>query len=151
MISAHLQLYAAATNLKEPVKLVDAHLVTVPVWTEETVTYATQPAWTADPVATTAVYGPGLWYTWDVTASLRQQQGTTSAISYLTRLRGPLEGDEEEVVFASRDFEGFDPRLVVTYTVEPGIAWWVWALGAMSAVLVAGLAFVGGRLVTKRS
>ena len=144
--SAHLQLLATGANLDQAVRLVDVHLVEGQ-WSEGEVTFNTRPPWGVTPIATGAVYGDGVWYSWDVTGSVVSQQDK-GEVSYSLGLRTLEEGKEEVVVFAARESGRNIPRLLVTFTIEPsGIAWWVWAASIGGAAV---LAFVIGWWLSRR-
>lgn len=134
--SAHLQLLATRADLDQPARLVDVHLAEGQ-WSEEEVTFNTRPSWGVTPIATGAVYGAGVWYSWDVTGSVVSKQDE-GEVSFSLGMRSLEEELEEQVVFAARESGRNIPRLLVTFTIEPsGIAWWVWAAGIGGAAVVA--------------
>jgi hypothetical protein len=147
--SVTLQLFALRTDLAQPARLVDVSLVNGP-WAQEEVTFNNRPPWGATPIATTAVYGAGGWYSWDVTASVLREKEAGS-VSYAVGLRTVEERKEEQVVFASSKAARDGPRLLITYAADNSmIAWW-WPVISAGAVAVALLAlWLGGRLFARR-
>ena len=144
--SATLQLFALRTDLAQPSRLIDLSLVRGP-WTEKEVTFNARPPWDANPIATTAVYGPERWYSWDVTQTVGrlEKRGT---VSYALGLRTVEEKKEEQVLFVSHEGGRSAPRLVVTYTPRPsGIGWYPWAGGIAGAAVIA---FVVGWWLARR-
>ena len=146
VISAHLQLFATRTDLAQPVRLLDVQLVEGP-WDEKEVTFNKRPPWGANAAATAAVYGAGLWYSWDVTSSV-VQKAKEGTVSYALGLRTLEEKKEEQVVFSSRETGRNGPRLIVTYSAPPSsIPWYIWLIGIAVA---AALAFVVGWWLARR-
>ncbi len=72
------------TSLAKAVRLVDVSLVDG-TWDPATVTYNTRPTWGGSAIATCAVYGAGVWYSWDVSASVLQK-AKDGEVSYVTGL-----------------------------------------------------------------
>ncbi|MEE9202005.1 MAG: DNRLRE domain-containing protein [Dehalococcoidia bacterium] len=137
LTSAHLQVFALRADLAQVVRLVDVHLVDGQ-WSEAQVTYNTRPAWGVNPIATSAVYGAGVWYSWDVTGSVvgKAKEG---AVSYVVGLRGMEEEKEEQLVFAAREGGRNAPRLMVTYAAPTSIPWYIWAAAIGVAAVFAFL------------
>ncbi|MBI2171749.1 MAG: DNRLRE domain-containing protein [Chloroflexi bacterium] len=134
--SATLQLAAARADLTQPVRLVDVSETTGD-WTQKDVTYNKKPTWGPDALATTAVYGAGVVYSWDVSGSVIKG-AKAGKVSYIIGLRAVEDGKEEQVVFASRETGGVGPRLVVTYRTESLWGkWYVWAGGVAGAAVIA--------------
>ncbi len=148
--SAILQMYALRADLAQPARLVDVSPVEGD-WDGKSVTYNNRPAWSGNPIATTALYGGGVWYSWDVTPSL---QGRTDNISYVLGLRTVEEKKGEQVLFASQNAGvSVAPRLIVTYAVPETVVpvWSVPAAGvAVAVVAVLALLFVPRLLKTRQ-
>ena len=144
--SASLQLMCSGANLNAPARLVDVTLVDG-TWSEADVTFTSRPAWGNNVLATTVVYGPGVWYNWDVSAGVASKV-KDSAVSFVTGLRTMEEGKQEQVLFVSHQVSGLGPRLLVTY-VEPPFALplWVWIV---IIVAVAVIVFFIALAVSKR-
>ena len=148
--SAFVQFFARQVNLTELARLVDVHLVRDP-WSEADVTYDTRPAWDPVPIATSAIYGAGGWYSWNVTGSVISAV-RTGEISFAAALRTAVEEAEEQVVFVSKDALDKAPRLMVTY--EPGssgLDWWWWIVVGGGAVALSGGTFYAGRFLRRRA
>lgn len=148
--SAHLQLFGIGATLTQPARLVDVHAVSEGDWTEGELTFLNRPTWTQNPVATTAVYGPGVWYSWDVSGSVIRESQRAEKISFVTGLRAIDDKKEELVLFASREVGRNAPRLIVTYDEKAAFPLYLWAGGLGGLAAVAVLAFLGGRLQTGR-
>lgn len=148
--SAHLQLFSIGATLAQPARLVDVHAVTEGEWSEGEVNFTNRPSWTQNPVATTAVYGPGVWYSWDVSGNVIRQAARANTIGFVTGLRAIEDKKEELVLFASREVGRNAPRLVVTYEAGGGFPWYLWVGGAGAVVVIAAAAFLGGRLQVRR-
>ena len=146
--SVSLQAYSIRANLIQPTRLVDVALV-VDDWSESQVTYNSRPGWNATPIATNAVFGANRWYSWDVTAAVKAATRSESlpSVSFIMGLRSSQLEQEEQVVFAAKETGQNIPRLVVTYSYELVIAWWIWAIGIGVAAL---LAFIIGVWVSRR-
>lgn len=150
--SVSLQAYGLRSDLTQPARLVDAAIVQDD-WAEEQVTYNTRPAWGTSATATSAVFGPNRWYSWDVTAdvaalTIPSQSAQPTTASFVLILRASQDGDEEQVLFVSKEAGQNAPRLVVTYNYQLVVEWWVWATGIGVAAL---LAFIIGILVSRRT
>lgn len=143
--SATLQLFALRADLNQPARLVDLSLVTGP-WEEKEATFNKRPPFTANPIATAAVYGGSRWYSWDVTESVVRPK-EAGAVSYALGLRIVEEKKEEQVIFVSREAGDRGPRLVITYTTPPSSRWYFWVGGIVGAAL---LAFLGGGWLARR-
>lgn len=148
--SATLQLFALRADLAQPARLVDVHLVDGE-WTEQEVTFNKRPSWAANPIATGAIYGGGVWYSWDVSGSVDRKR-KEGAVSYALGLRALEEKKEENVAFATREAGRNAPRLIVTYTESPStVPWYIWvAVIAAVAVAAAVVAFVVGWRFSRR-
>jgi hypothetical protein len=144
--SASLQLFAQRADLLQPVRLVDVSIADGP-WTESDVTFSKLPQIANPPLASAAVYGANVWYTWDVTpAAVRKNADGT--ISYAVGLRTLETKGEEQVVFASSSAGRNAPRLLVTMApVAPSIPPYVIAVGIALAALIA---FGGGLLLGRQ-
>lgn len=142
--SATLQLFSLRADLAQPARLVDVHLVDG-AWTEREVTFNNRPSWAANPIATGAVYGGGVWYSWDVSGSVERKR-REGAVSYALGLRAVEEKKEENVAFATREAGRNAPRLIVTYTeASSTFPWYIWvAIIAAAVAVAAALAFVVG-------
>lgn len=114
--SAILQMYALRADLAQPARLVDVSAVDGD-WNETEITFNNKPNWSGNPIATTALYGGGVWYSWDVTPTLNNR-GENNSVSYVLGLRTVEEKKGEQVLFASHNAGNrVAPRLVVTYAV----------------------------------
>lgn len=146
--SAHLQTFALRADLTQPVRLVDVHLIDGP-WSEAEVTFNKRPPWEVTPIATGAVYGAGVWYSWDVTGSV-VRKAREGEVSYAVGLRTLEEKNDEQVLFASREGGGNAPRLLVTYKPPPAaVPWYFWVTGIVVAAMLAFI--VGWRLARRRA
>jgi len=67
--SATLQMFVTSDTLSEPARLVDISLVT-DKFDPKTVNFNNKPNWSATGIASSVVYGAGVWSSWDVTASV---------------------------------------------------------------------------------
>ena len=118
LLSVHAQLFVVQTVFNEAVRLVDLHMVVEGEWSEDMVAFTNRPGWTPEPVATAAVYGPGLWYSWDITAPVLQLMESSPVISFATGLRTTVVGAQEEVIFAAKEAATEvgtrQPRLMIT-------------------------------------
>jgi len=146
--SATLQMYATRADITKAVRLVDVSQITG-TWDPATVTYNTKPDWGASAVATCGVYGAGVWYSWDVGASVAQQV-KSGEVSYVTGLNTMDDKSTEQVLFASQQVTAAAPRLLVTYTTSNTsiVPWWIWVAGI---VIIAIIAFFLGLWITRRS
>ncbi len=111
-------------------------------------TYNTKPNWGTVPVATTAIYGAGVWYSWDVTTAAQSiVKAQDLNLSFAIGLHNMDDKMAEEVLFASRDAASNGPQLVVTYTTKPAsVPWYGWAIGGGLVVV----AFLVGMFLTMR-
>ena len=148
--SAHLQLFSTGATLRQPARLVDVHLIASDVWSQNTVSYNSRPAWDPAPVATTAVYGPGVWYSWDVTGSVLSRVDRSDSVSFTVALRSVEDKSEEQVLFASREVEANAPRLLVTYDAPGGVRWYYIAIGIGGALILVLIAYWLGRRMSRR-
>lgn len=144
--SATLQLYAQRADITQPVRLVDVSAVQGD-WDEASLTFSNKPNWSSTPIATAAVYGGGVWYSWDVTSTVAGAAG--QKLSYVFGLRTLEDGKAEQVLFASREASGPNaPRLVVTYASSSGgTSTWKVAGGA---TLATALVLIGAYLLLTR-
>ncbi len=134
--SASLQLMCSGANLNAPARLVDVSLVDG-TWDESTVTFNNRPAWGNNVLATTVVYGPGVWYNWDVSAAVASKV-KDSEVSFVTGLRTMEEGKQEQVLFVAHQVAGLGPRLLVTYVEPPfTLPIWVWIIAIVVVALIA--------------
>jgi len=148
--SAHLQMYSTATTLRPPARLVDVHAVSDDSWSESTVTYNTRPSWDVNPLASTAVYGPSVWYSWDVTSSVQARARSSGVASFVVGLRAIDDNFEEQVIFAARESGDNGPRLLVTYEPTGGIPAMYLAAGGAGVLVLLIAAYFAGRVVARR-
>ena len=141
--SASLQLFAQRADLMQPVRLVDVSVAQGP-WTESDVTFNKLPQITNPPLASAAIYGANVWYSWDVTPAAVAKT-TDGTVSYAIGLRTLETKGEEQVVFASTSAGRNAPRLLVT--MAPAAASIPPYMVAAGIVLAALLAFGGGLLL----
>ena len=150
--SATLQMYATRTDLAKAVRLVDVSLVDASsAWDAATVTYNTRPTWSASSVATAAVYGAGVWYSWDVTPSIIQSAKTGTA-SFVAGLNAMDDKTEEQALFSSAQAaNGTAPRILVTYNSANAstFPWWIWVIAIVVVAIIAF--FVGWLLMRARA
>jgi len=144
--SAHLQLFAVRADLTQPVRLVDVSLAEGP-WAEANANFKDLPQLSTPPLASAAIYGANVWYSWDVTpAAVRKARD--GEVSYAVGLRTLETKGEEQVVFAAREAGRNAPRLVMTLApVPPTVPPWAVPVGI---VVVAALAFGVGILLGRR-
>jgi hypothetical protein len=144
--SAHLQLFATRADLLQPARLVDVSLAEG-AWTEMDANFKNLPQVSTPPLASAAVYGANVWYSWDVTpAAIRKLRDGT--VTFAIGLRTLESRGEEQVIFASREAGRNAPRLVVTAApATPAIPLIAWPIGI---VVAAVLAFGAGILVARR-
>lgn len=116
--SAHLQMFATRADLVEPVRLVDVS-VAEGDWTEGTVAFNSIPQVQVPPLATTAVYGANVWYSWDISQGITRKAAQGEPLTLAIGLRTLQDKAEEQVVFASREVGRTAPRLVVTFPAAP--------------------------------
>lgn len=137
--SATLQMYATRTDFAKAIRLVDISVVDG-TWEPGLVTYNSKPTWSGSAIATAAVYGAGVWYSWDVSNSVIQK-AETGEISYVTGLNAMDDKTEEQVLFASQQAGDTAPRLLVTYTSNNSsfLPWWMWLI---IVVVVAVIVFI---------
>jgi len=148
--SSHLQLYASRTSLKPQPRLVDVYLVEG-TWSESAVTYNSRPPWGVNPIATTAVYGPNTWYSWDVTSAVAATAKRDGYVSFAYSLRDVDAQSEEQILFAARELGANGPRLIVTYDTPPGLPVDVILGGVAGALLLVVVAFLLGRYLARHS
>jgi hypothetical protein len=145
--SATLQMYVTGDTLSQAARLVDISLVT-DTWDASKVTFKTKPTWGTNSIASSVVYGVGIWSSWDVTGSVVSgvKNGT---VSYAAGLDTMVDKSQEQVLYASDNVAAAAPRLIVTYTSSTNsmLPWWVWVAGI---VIIAIIAFFGGWMITKR-
>ncbi|MBI4494045.1 MAG: DNRLRE domain-containing protein [Chloroflexi bacterium] len=149
--SAHLQLFALRADLAQPARLLDVSLVEGE-WSEHQVGFNKLPPVNTTPLATSAIYGANLWYSWDVTYHVTRKLRDGS-VSFILGLRTLENNQEEQVVFASREAGHSAPRLVVTYLVTPpALQLPLILVGGVAAALIGTLCglFVGGRSAARR-
>jgi hypothetical protein len=144
--SAHLQLFAARADLVQPVRLVDVSLAEGP-WTEADASFKSLPQLSTPPLASSAIYGANVWYSWDVTPAVvrKVRDGNMTLAIGLRSLEAK---GEEQVVFAAREAGRNAPRLVLT--LAPAASALPMTLLPVAAVVVAVLAFAGGILLGRR-
>jgi hypothetical protein len=144
--SAHLQLFALRADLLQPARLVDVSLAEGP-WTEGDASFKSLPQLSTPALASAAVYGANVWYSWDVTSAVVRKQRDGS-VAYAIGLRSLEARGEEQVVFAAREAGRNSPRLVVTLAPAGSpIPVYVLPLGVGVAALAA---FAGGMLMGRR-
>lgn len=144
--SAHLQLFAARADLVQPVRLVDVSLAEGP-WTEGEASFKSLPQLSTPPLASSAVYGANVWYSWDVTPAV-VRKARDGNMTLAIGLRSLEAKGEEQVVFAAREAGRNAPRLVMT--LAPAVSPLPMTLLPVAAVIVVILAFVGGLLLGQR-
>jgi hypothetical protein len=144
--TAHLQMFAVRADLLQPVRLVDVSVAEGP-WAEGDANFKAMPQLTTPPLASAAVYGANVWYSWDVTpAVVRWAQNGN--VAYAVGLRSLEQKGEEQVVFAAHEAGRNAPRLVVTLApAAPAIPLVAVPIGIVAAAL---LAFAGGIFVARR-
>jgi hypothetical protein len=144
--SAHLQLFATRADLLQPVRMVDVSLADGP-WTQADVTFNSLPQISNPPLASAAVYGANVWYSWDVTPAVIRKVKDGN-VAYAIGLRTLETKGEEQVVFASSSAGRNAPRLLMTMTpVAASIPLYALPVGIVAAAL---LAFAGGLLLGRR-
>ncbi len=144
--SAQLQMFSTGTTLTQPARLVDVNLITNGDWKQSDVTYNARPTWAPSAIATTAVYGPGVWYSWDVSGAVMAQAKKGGPLSLVVGLRAIDDKSEEQVLFASTETGQNMPRLIVEYAPSGFQLTWYYIAGAgVVLVLFAGAAFFVGR------
>lgn len=148
--SATLQLFALRADLSEPARLVDVHMVDGH-WTEQEVTYNLRPPWAVNPVATSVIYGDGVWYSWDVSGSVERKR-KEGGLSYALGLRVVEEEKEESVAFVTKEAGRNAPRLIVTYSGSSAIfPVYVWIGAIVAAAVVAlGIGWFLSRWLARR-
>ena len=146
--SATLQMYVTSATLTQAARLVDISLVTG-TWDASKVTYKTKPSWASNSIASSVVYGTGVWSSWDVSGSVASavKNGT---VSYAAGLDTMDDKSQEQVLYASDNIPAAAPRLLVTYTSSTNgiLPWWVWVAGI---VIIAIIAFFAGWLIMKHN
>jgi hypothetical protein len=144
--SAHLQLFATRADLLQPVRMVDVSLADGP-WTQSEVTFNSLPQISTPPLASAAVYGANVWYSWDVTPAV-VRKAKDGSVAYAIGLRTLETKGEEQVVFASTSAGRNAPRLLLTMApVAASIPLFALPVGIVLAAL---LAFAGGVLLGRR-
>jgi hypothetical protein len=144
--SAHLQLFATRADLLQPVRMVDVSLAEGQ-WTQSDVTFNSLPQISNPPLASAAVYGANVWYSWDVTPAV-VRKAKDGNVGYAIGLRTLEQRGEEQVVFASSAAGRNAPRLLLTLTPVPtSIPLYALPIGIVAAAL---LAFGGGLLLGRR-
>lgn len=161
--SAQLQLFALRADLAQPARLVDVSLAD-DTWNETEINFKSLPSVSQQPIATTAVYGAGVWYSWDVSGAVARK-AADGKVAFAVGLRTVEQKKEEQVVFASREVARAAPRLVATYAppaspILPNVSFlnapiviiYVWqVVGVLVlALLLAGGAAGGLFLVNRR-
>lgn len=123
--SAQLQLYCSGTSGGG--HNIDLHQVTSP-WTENGITWATQPSYNPTKETTVFVSDNNKWYSWDITALVKKwvEDGVPN---YGVTLKRDVEDTSDSIrrSFRSSDFTTdptLRPKLVITYTpnTAPSIA-----------------------------
>jgi hypothetical protein len=146
--SATLQMYVTSDTLSQAARLVDISLVTG-TWDASKVTYKTKPTWATNSIASSVVYGAGIWSSWDVSGSVASaiKSGT---VSYAAGLDTMEDKSQEQVLYASDNVAAAAPRLLVTYTSTTNaiLPWWVWVAGI---VVIAIIAFFVGGMIMRRN
>jgi len=144
--SAHFQLFAQRADLLQPVRLVDVSLAEG-AWSQNDVTFKTLPTITNPPLASAAIYGANVWYSWDVTPAV-VRKAKDGSVSYAIGLRTLETKGEEQVVFASSEAGRNAPRLLVTMApAASAVPPWAIAVGIAAAALIA---FAIGILLGRR-
>jgi hypothetical protein len=116
-------------------------------WSQSGVTFNTLPQITNPPVASAAVYGANVWYSWDITPAVISKS-KDGVVGLAIGLRTLENKGEEQVVFASSDAGRNAPRLLVTMApVAPSVPLYALPAGVVAAAL---LAFGGGLLIGRR-
>jgi hypothetical protein len=144
--SAHLQLFATRADLLQPVRMVDVSLADGQ-WTQSDVTFNTLPQISNPPLASAAVYGANVWYSWDVTPAVVRKVKDGN-VGYAIGLRTLETKGEEQVVFASSAAGRNAPRLLLTMApAASSIPLYALPVGIGAAAL---LAFGVGLLLGRR-
>jgi hypothetical protein len=132
----------------QPVRLVDISLIDG-TWDAATVTYNTKPNWSGNSIATCAIYGAGVWCSWDVSGSAVSKAKTGSEVSYAIGLNTMADKSKEQVLFASKQVTAAAPRLIVTYASSSSALFpmWVWIV---VIVVIAIIAFLVGMMISRR-
>jgi hypothetical protein len=146
--SAHLQLFAARADLMQPVRLVDVSLAEGP-WTEADASFKGLPQLSTPPLASSAVYGANVWYSWDVTPAV-VRKARDGNVTLAIGLRSLESKGEEQVVFAAREAGRNAPRLMVTLAPSASPLPLMLLPAIAIAIVVAALAFGGGILMGRR-
>lgn len=146
--SATLQMAATGVTFiqSQPIRLVDVSLVDG-TFNESTVTWNTKPTW-SDPIAHSAVYAAGVWYSWDVSGSVVQKAKDGSEVAYAIGLYTMADKSQEQVLFASTQVAGAVPRLIVTYAASNNALFPMWVWIAV-IVVIAIIAFFAGLMITR--
>jgi hypothetical protein len=144
--SATLQLFATRADLLQPVRLVDVS-VAEGAWAQGDVTFNSLPQISNPALASTAIYAPNIWYSWDVTPAIVRKVKDGN-VAYAIGLRTLENRGEEQVVFASTQAGRNAPRLLVTVApAASAIPLYALPVGIVAAAL---LAFGGGLLLGRR-
>ena len=145
--SATLQMFVTSDTLSEPARLVDISLVT-DKFDPKTVTFNNKPNWSATGIASSVVYGAGVWSSWDVTASVISG-AKSGTVAYAAGLDTMSDKTQEQVMFASNNVAASAPRLLVTYaSTSSGFPIWFWIA---LIVVIALIAFFAGWMITRRA
>ncbi len=144
--AAHLQLFAVRADLTQPVRLVDVSLAEGP-WAEGDATFKGLPQLSTPPLATAAIYGANVSYSWDVTPAV-VRKARDGNVTFAVGLRTLEQKGEEQVVFAAREAGRNAPQLVLELAPAPS-AIPLWAV-PLAIVAVALLAFGGGIYLGRR-
>jgi len=141
---AALQLYARKVETNSA-NFVAAHFVRGD-WSELTINFNNRPPFDPEPIIVVPIYGGQGWYTWEVTDVLAKEveRGVTE-FSVALMLVDMVEGNEEQVIFNSKEAGDSIPRLVVVYGGTSLLPLgWILTLGGV--VLVAsGIVFLWRR------
>jgi len=145
--SATLQMYTTNVNFTQAARLVDISLVDG-TWDAKTVNFTNKPNWASSSIASSVVYGAGVWTSWDVSASVAQKAKDGTVVSYAAGLDTMADKSQEQALFASQNIAAATPRLIVTYTASnSSLPMWVWIVGI---VVIAIIAFLAGLMITRR-
>ena len=145
--SATLQMFVTSDTLSEPARLVDISLVT-DKFDPKTVNFNNKPNWSATGIASSVVYGAGVWSSWDVTASVISG-AKSGTVAYAAGLDTMSDKTQEQVMFASNNVAASAPRLLVTYaSTSSGFPIWFWIA---LIVVIALIAFFAGWMITRRA
>jgi hypothetical protein len=146
--SAQLQLFATRADLMQPVRLVDVSLAEGP-WTEGEANFKGLPQLGTPPLASAAVYGGNVWYSWDVTPAV-VRKARDGNMTLAVGLRSLETKGEEQVVFASHEAGRNAPRLVLALAPAATPMPQVLALILVVILGAGAAAFAGGILLGRR-